>query len=203
MHAPNRSATVQSFYAAHREYFTADRHDENRRRSLPALIAHLESVHPDDRGKWGVLVKTDQRNKVPCDVLVWKDTRESIDVMDSTGGLWAPHERTVDVVGGGAWLWAPAAVVDPSGEERALIGPPYDHGGSSPEPPPSGGIDLAALSAKLDAIAADVASLRTLVEQLLQRPATTPAAVTFPQYEGTVNLGPLGNQSIVLRPRHE
>ena len=97
MNAPDRSATVRAFYAAHPEHFTADRHDENRRRSLPALIAHLEATHPSDRGKWGVLVKTDRNNKVPCDVIVWKDTDQSIDIMDSQGGLWAPHDGTIQL----------------------------------------------------------------------------------------------------------
>jgi hypothetical protein len=215
MNAPDRSATVRAFYAAHPEHFTADRHDENRRRSLPALIAHLEATHPPDRGKWGVLVKTDRNNKVPCDVIVWKDTDQSIDIMDSQGGLWAPHDGTIHLAGGDAWFWAPASVVDPNGEEPALHGPPFDTGGATePSGEVAGGtatsapaaVDLAPMTAKLDALSADVAALRGLVQQLLDRPAPSAAAapdISFPRYEGSVSLGPLGNQAIVLRPKSD
>ena len=119
MNAPDRSATVRAFYASHPEHFTVDRHDENRRRSLPALVAHLEAVHPEDAARWGVLVKTDRDNKVPCDVLVWRDTDEHFDVMDSQGGMWNPHGPIhVNAGGPGIWFWGPASVVDPNGEER-------------------------------------------------------------------------------------
>jgi hypothetical protein len=207
MNTPDRSATVRAFYASHPEHFTADRHDENRRKSLPALIAHLDAVNPGDRGKWGVLVKHDRNDKVPCDVIVWKDTLQSVDIMDATGGIWGPHDGTIR--DGGDWHWAPASVVDPTGEERALQGPPFDGAtpGPTPEPepprPPT--IDLTPLSAKLDALSAEVAALRELVQQLLDRPAP-PAAVpeiAFPRYEGSVSLGPLGHQSIVLRPKSD
>jgi len=212
MNAPDRSATVRAFYAAHPEHFTADRHDENRRRSLPGLIAHLEATHPSDRGKWGVLVKTDRNNKVPCDVIVWKDTDQSIDIMDSQGGLWAPHDGTIHLAGGDAWFWAPASVVDPNGEEPALHGPPFDTGGATEPSGETGGgtapaaVDLAPITAKLDTLSADVATLRGLVQQLLDRPAPSAAAapeISFPRYEGSVSLGPLGSQAIVLRPQSD
>ena len=209
MNTPDRSATVRAFYASHPEHFTAERHDENRRKSLPALIAHLEAVNPGDRGKWGVLVKHDRNDKVPCDVIVWKDTLQSVDIMDATGGIWGPHNGTIR--DGGDWHWAPPSVVDPTGEERALQGPPFDGAtgggtpGPTPEPeqPPPATIDLTPLSAKLDAVSADVAALRELVQHLLDRPAPPVALpeIAFPRYEGSVSLGPLGHQSIVLRPK--
>jgi len=207
MNTPDRSATVRAFYASHPEHFTADRHDENRRKSLPALIAHLEAVNPGDRGKWGVLVKHDRNDKVPCDVIVWKDTLQSVDIMDATGGIWAPHDGTIR--DGGDWLWAPASVVDPTGEERALQGPPFDgptpEPTPEPEPPRPAPIDLTPLSTKLDALSAEVAALRELVQQLLDRPAPPVPVpeIAFPRYEGSVSLGPLGHQSIVLRPKSD
>jgi hypothetical protein len=207
MNAPDRSATVRAFYASHPEHFTTERHDEDRRKSLPALIAHLETVNPGDRGKWGVLVKTDRNNKIPCDVIVWKDTGDHFDIMDSQGGMWGAH-GPISVNGGGAWFWAPASDVDPNGEERALQGPPFEGGTPpivEPEPTPSPTIDLTPLSAKLDALSADVAALRGLVQQLLDRPAAPVAVpeIAFPRYEGSVSLGPLGNQAIVLRPKSD
>jgi hypothetical protein len=207
MNAPDRSATVRAFYAGHPEHFTTDRHDENRRRSLPALITHLEVTHPGDRGKWGVLVKTDRNLKVPCDVIVWKDTGEHFDVMDSQGGLWNAH-GPISVNGGGAWFWAPSSVVDPAGEERALQAPPYDTGpepepGPRPEPGPT--VDLEPLAAKVDALVTEVAALQNAIRELLDRPAPAVAApeITFPSYEGSVALGPFGNQPIVLNPKPE
>ena len=206
MNAPDRSATVRAFYAVHPEHFTADRHDENRRRSLPALITHLETMHPTDRGKWGVLVKTDRGNRIPCDVLVWRDTGEHFDVMNSQGGMWDPH-GPISANGGGAWFWAPPSAVDPNGEERSLQDPPFETPGESGGGIGEGGstpVDLAPLAATLDALAADVAALRALVQQLLDRPMPSgPAAaeINFPRYEGSVNLGPLGSQAIVLRPQ--
>jgi hypothetical protein len=205
MNAPDRSAAVLAYYASHPEHFTADRHDENRRRSLPALIAHLETVSPADRGRWGVLVKTDRNNKIPCDVIVWKDTGEHFDIMTSTGGMWASH-GPISVNGGGAWFWAPASVVDANGEERALQGPPFDGGTPpipEPEPAPTRAIDLTPLLAKVDALSADVVALRDLVQQLLDRPApaVTVPPIEFPSYEGMLRLGPLGNQTVTLRPK--
>ena len=207
MNAPDRSATVRAFYAVHPEHFTADRHDENRRRSLPALIAHLEATHPTDRGKWGVLVKTDRNNKIPCDVLVWRDTGEHFDVMDSHGGMWDPH-GPISVNGAGAWFWAPTSVVDPAGEERSLQDPPFDTPGDAGGNGAgrSGTVDLEPLAAKLDALAADVAVLRAVIQQLLDRPTSAvPAApeIRFPRYEGSVSLGPLGHQTIILTPKSD
>jgi hypothetical protein len=211
MNAPDRSAAVRAFYASHPEHFTTDRHDENRRRSLPALIAELETVNPGDRGRWGVLVKTDRDNKIPCDVIVWRDTGDHFDVMDSQGGMWGAH-GPISINGGGAWFWAPASVVDPNGEERALQGPPYDGGEIEEEEQRRTPIDLAPLQSKLDsltadvaALRADVAALRELVQQVLDRPAPSVPVpeIAFPRYEGSLSLGPLGNQAIVLRPKSD
>lgn len=208
MTMPDRSSTVRQFYAAHPEYFTAERHDENRRRSLPSLIAHLEHVHPSDRGRWGVLVKTDKGNKVPCDVIVWKDTGDHVDIMDSQGGIWGPH-GPISVNGGDAWFWAPASVVDPTGEERALQGPPYADAGGGNEGGEDGDggqappIDLTPVLAKLDAQAGELAALRGLVQQLLDRPAPTVTLppIEFPPYEGDVAIRYLPTGHVTLRPK--
>jgi hypothetical protein len=211
MNAPDRSATVRAFYASHPEYFTVDRHDENRRRSLPALIAHLDATHPGDGGRWGVLVKTDRNNKIPCDVLVWHDTGEHFDVMDSQGGTWSPHGPIhVNAGGHGIWFWAPPSVVDPAGEERALRPPPYESPAGPipipiPDPNPSVIVDLRPLTEKVDALGADVTALRALIQQLMDRtpPPVAVPEIKFPRYEGTVSLGPLGNQAVVLNPKPE
>jgi hypothetical protein len=163
-------------------------------------------MHPSDRGKWGVLVKTDRNNKIPCDVIVWSDTGEHFDIMDSQGGMWDPH-GPISVNGAGAWFWAPRSAVDPNGEERSLQDPPFD----APAEPGGGtgggrssAVDLAPLVAKVDALAADVVALRGLVQELLDRPPAPPApTITFPRYEGSVSLGPLGHQAIVLTPKSD
>jgi hypothetical protein len=127
--------------------------------------------------------------------------------MDATGGMWGPHNGTIR--DGGDWHWAPADVVDAvNGEERALRPPPYN--GGTPGPSNGGGpetptVDLAPLVAKIDALTADVAALKDKIQQLLDRPAPAIPVpdVQFPRYEGSLSLGPLGNQSIVLHPKSD
>ena len=96
-------------------------------------------------------------------------------------------------------------MVDPNGEERALQPPPYEAlpPAATPGPGPAPTVDVAPLKDRLDALSAEVAALRGLVQQLVDRPAPAATApeVQFPRYEGTLSLGPLGNQSIVLHPK--
>lgn len=202
MNSPDRSSTVRAFYAEHPEYFQAERHDETRRASLPALIAHLEATHPSDRGQWGVLVKTDRNNKIPCDVLVWRDTLDHFDVCDSSQGIWIGH-GSIRINGGDAWFWAPASVVDPGGEERALQAPPYDvpsaPGPTPPPAPPPAPADLDALRDEMrglhDSMATsfaaqtgEIAALQALVQQLIDRPVVPPDVKVPKKFTGRANI---------------
>jgi hypothetical protein len=53
-----------------------------------------------DDGCWGYMTKTDQGNKVPCDIMMWKDTNEVVDCMTGTGGTWIPHDPPPP-----EWVW--------------------------------------------------------------------------------------------------
>lgn len=187
MQMPDRSASVRAYYDQHREWFKTDRHDETRRQSLPHLIAHLETVHPEDRGQWGVLVKTDRNNRIPPDVLVWRPTLDHVDVVSGTGGMWDVH-GVIDINAGGPniWFWAPASVVDPNGEERALQGPPYAPGPTpgpipNPTPDPTPEPTPEPTPVDLEPLLAAVAALDAKVQALLDRP---PAPVALPKYVG-------------------
>lgn len=144
---PDRSAAVKRFYDLRPGYFVPDmplgHHDDQRRQSLPVLIAYLEVEHPEDESLWGVLVKANQNLKIPCDIIVWAPTLEHVDISTSSGGSWEPHGPITNA--SDQWHWAPSVVVDLSGHERALAAPPYPMptplgggsggGGTSPAPP--------------------------------------------------------------------
>jgi len=66
---------------------------------IPALN-HL------DNGEWGLMTKTDQGNKIPCDILMWHSTREIVDVLTGTGATWIPLALPPP-----EWIWT--AVSDP------------------------------------------------------------------------------------------
>ena len=169
---PDRGATVKRFYADHPDYFVPDdppgRHDNRRRQSLPALIDAIEIAHPTDHGLWGVLVKPDRNLKVPCDVLVWKPTLQSVDVCDSAGGIWAPHAGSIRDAGGD-WQWAPWSVVNiETGDERALTPPPYE-GASQPQPQPTPAPTPAPDDRLVQTLIEHLAAIRGVQEQLLTR----------------------------------
>jgi hypothetical protein len=205
---PDRSSTVRSYYLQHPEWFTAERHDENRRRSLPHLIETLHTVHPEDADQWGVLVKTDRNNKIPCDVLVWLGDQNHVDVCDSQGGIWIPHGN-IAINGGGRWTWAPPSVVDPTGEERALFTPPYnvptipapvpvpEPGTPVPIPGTSPSVDLGPVLAELAALQQQVSGLAAVISSLVRQPVST-----FPAYRGAIELPGWmgGNRPIALKP---
>jgi len=215
MNAPNRSATVHAFYKAHPEFFTAERHDENRRRSLPFLIEQLEATHREDVGRWGVLVKHNQNDKIPCDVLVWRDTGEHFDVVSSTEGIWIPH-GPISVNGGDNWFWAPYWEVNPDGSERALHSPPYVvDGGSQPEPQPGptpqpepDSIEqaltliadaLVLINAQLEEQHKAQRAVLAFVSKQVADLTTYVATTQHPNLVGDIDLGFLGRRQIKLR----
>jgi hypothetical protein len=172
----------------------------------------LHTVHPEDADQWGVLVKTDRNNKIPCDVLVWLGDQNHVDVCDSQGGIWIPHGN-IAINGGGRWSWAPADVVDPNGEERALYGPPYalpdvpapqpnpgtpspDSGGPSPEMFEAIKAALLSVDARVAALQDQVSGLAAVVSALSRQ-----GPATFPDYEGDVAIKYLGTGRAYLRPK--
>ena len=109
MNAPNRQSQVADIIAPFLPFPTGDAHDPARLKVL------LENIIPGlnrlDGGRWGCLMKTDQGNKIPCDVLVWKDTNEVIDCLTRDGATWNNMGPNVD---NPAWKWTAVANTEPA-----------------------------------------------------------------------------------------
>jgi hypothetical protein len=119
---PNRSADVQAICAAHPEAFPpGDANDPARLQLLTeTLVPTINADHPEDGGQWGVLTKTDQNNKVPCDVMVWRPGTVTIDVMTGTGASWDVHGAANNPL----WVWTAVGAGGDGGESG--LGAPYD-----------------------------------------------------------------------------
>jgi hypothetical protein len=99
--APNRYAEVTAICESHPAAFPQDATNDTGR--LLLLIGTIiPALNVRDGGDWGYLTKTDQHDKVPCDVLVWRPTREVIDCMTGTGACWIVHDPPPP-----AWVWTP------------------------------------------------------------------------------------------------
>jgi hypothetical protein len=125
---PNRLADVEAICAAHPEAFPpGDANDPARLQLLTeTMVPQINADHPEDGGNWGVLTKTDQNNKIPCDVMVWRPGTVTIDVMTGTGASWDVHGPANNPL----WLWT-ACPGDDSGESEGggqdltSLAPPY------------------------------------------------------------------------------
>jgi hypothetical protein len=103
MNAPDRSVEVIGIVNQHFDLFGTD---DTRRGILFFVCRDLNLV---DEGRWGVLVKTDQNNFIPSDIIIDAVTREHFDVLagDPDRPSWQPR----GVLTNPAWLWAPADLV--------------------------------------------------------------------------------------------
>lgn len=119
MNAPNRLDDVASIVAPFLPFPSGDAHDPAR---LAVLLTNIiPGLNKIDGGRWGCLMKTDQGNKVPCDVLVWKDTNEVIDCLDRNGATWDNHGPNVD---NPAWKWTAVANPEPAPSPSPVPLPP-------------------------------------------------------------------------------
>ncbi len=132
--APNRKTEVEAFVRSQPPAVETDA-DDARRALLFDIVRDLAA-----RGDccWGVLVKTDQGNKIPADVIVWRPTLEHVDVL--SGGIASAMWGYKGVVPDDRWIWQ--AVPD------APVPPP-----STPTTPPSS-VDLSAIEKRLEALEA-------------------------------------------------
>lgn len=105
--APNRSAEVAQILGTLGPVVESPT-DDARRSALYTIARQLVS-----RGDccWGVLVKTDQGNKVPADILVWRPTLEIFDIM--TGGVVSPTWIPKGTIPNTAWIWQAADTTAP------------------------------------------------------------------------------------------
>lgn len=138
MTAPNRASEVGIIANAHAELFNHGKDAngtivdvdayEAGRRELTARIA--TELNREDGGRWGMLQKTDQGNKIPSDVLMWLETMEGFDVLagNPDRAAWQPF----GVNSNPAWIWIPPSVVWSSPGE-----PPVPVPTPAPLPPAS------------------------------------------------------------------
>jgi hypothetical protein len=121
MNAPDRSVEVIGIVNQHFDLFGTD---DTRRGILFFVCRDLNLV---DEGRWGVLVKTDQNNFIPSDIIIDAVTREHFDVLagDPDRPSWQPR----GVVTNPAWLWQSAELVKPTNITPVPIPP------APPEPP--------------------------------------------------------------------
>jgi hypothetical protein len=105
---PNRYADVDAICNAHPEAFVRGPEHDNTRRALliNTIIPTLNADHPEDRNGWGYMTKTDQPQgdgtyKIPCDVLMWRRTNESVDCLTGSGAMWEVHDEPAPP----EWVW--------------------------------------------------------------------------------------------------
>jgi hypothetical protein len=132
-------AVVQSVLDAHPEFKTNPDRDDAKMRVLPFVVAALNAAM--HTSSWGVLMKTDQGNKVPNDIVCWKPTREIVDCLTDHEAIW--DEK--GVAPNPAWVWAPT----PGFQTPPIIVPP-------PQPPKQPDVTLQEV---VDAITAPLISL--------------------------------------------
>jgi len=146
-----------------------DTNDARRLTFLREIL--IPTLNRTDGGKWGLLKKTNQGDRIPCDVLVWRDTREHFDVLTGVGATWLAFGVLVNP----AWVWEPAIPDLPP-----IVVP-------TPPAPPSASIDPSAILAAL----ARVNGALTAVEaRLADLDAREP-----PTYRGS-----LFGIAVILRP---
>jgi len=146
MDIPNRSSEVAAIVEAHPEVFVQGEHfDDNRRTFLKAVV--IPRLNQIDGGRWGYMVKTDEGDKVPCDIIMWRDTRHIVDVFAGDvnspdhGATWDPYPNPPTA----AWVWTP---VDAAAQPIP-----------GPTPTPSPAVDVTEILARLDALEARLRSI--------------------------------------------
>jgi hypothetical protein len=105
---PDRFAAVAAICRAHPEAFprkpdgsAADDNDAARLVLLRGVI--IKALNVNDGGLWGCLTKTDQGNKIPCDVLVYGPNNWGVDCMTGDGPCWDVYPTSF--AGNPAWHW--------------------------------------------------------------------------------------------------
>ena len=113
----SRQSVVQVALDSRPEWKTIFDRDEAKAAVLPYVVAALNKF--DQTKDWGILIKTDQGNKVPNDVVVWKPTMRHIDVLPGEGfkAIWDDK----GIVDNPSWVWAAPG---PVGDDPVVVQPP-------------------------------------------------------------------------------
>lgn len=110
MSMPNRFEEVSALCAAHPEAFPPGApNDAARLAFLTATV--IPALNLEDLGNWGLATKTEQGDRVPVDVMMWRDTREIVDCLTGSGACWLTFETPPP----DTWLWTAVGDPPPSG----------------------------------------------------------------------------------------
>lgn len=99
---PNRFAEVGALCLIHPEAFPpGEQNDAARLTFLKSTVIPI--LNEIDGGNWGLMTKTEQNNRVPVDVIMWRQTREFVDCLTGTGAAWLPFPPAP-----AGWVWTEA-----------------------------------------------------------------------------------------------
>lgn len=117
MNAPDRSDEVKRIYddLPPTDVMENGKFPNDDVRRVYLLETLLPELHKIDKS-WGYLIKTDQGNKIPSDIIVWKDTMEHFDVLTDTGPAWQPD----GVVPNDKWIFG---VIDNENDPPVVLPP--------------------------------------------------------------------------------
>jgi hypothetical protein len=104
---PNRKDEVKMICDLHPEAFPEGDDDALNAARLKLLrTVIIPTLNALDGGQWGLLMKKDQNDKIPVDILVWRPTAatEYIDVMSGTGATWQHRDNPNP----SKWVWVAA-----------------------------------------------------------------------------------------------
>lgn len=139
---PNRAREVKAIAAKYPQSFGPpdDTLDARRRLLMPIICKELNKL---DGGNWALLNRLDRQDEDPkpgrltSDVLVWKPTKEHVDVLSGSGAMWQVHPVITDP----DWkieapeLWPDWETLKPTPEPEPQPNP-------NPQPQPVPGDDL-------------------------------------------------------------
>lgn len=112
---PDRSAAVATIVAANLSLL--DGNENHKRDLLGVIIRQLNVDFPADGNNWGYLSKTDRTPAfTPADILMWKPTREHIDVLSDTAATWINYGTPTNA----AWIWV-SAPAEGSQEQQTFV----------------------------------------------------------------------------------
>ena len=141
MSMPNRSSEVKAICARYPQAFGPPDNtlDARRRLLMPIIVRELNKIDGD---QWFLLNRLDRQDADPkpgrltSDVIVWGPTREHVDVLSASGGMWSEHPPITDR----DWKL-----------EHASNWPSWDDVSPPPPPPPDPERPPVPLPADLDA----------------------------------------------------
>ena len=119
----SRQSVVQTVLDSRPEWRSTIDRDEAKAAVLAYVVDGLNKFDMTDQ--WGILIKTDQGNKIPNDVVVWKPTMRHIDVLPGEGikAIWDDK----GIVNNPAWVWGKApAIANPPVVQPPTSQPPHE-----------------------------------------------------------------------------